>query len=468
MKDIRIADVTLKEFGKDSEQISFREKVETAKLLYKMGVNVIETAKIANLKTDTLFLHTIAPLVGETVIACPVGLSEEELKATVKALGCAKRARLQVSVPTSTVQMEYICHMKPKALIEALEKQLKLAASLCDDVEFSAEDATRSETEFLSAAVKTAISCGVKTVTLCDSAGVMLPDEFSALLKDLYAAVPELKSITLSVECSDKLALGVAAALAAISAGAGQVKASVARGDSVSLLSIGEVLRIKGDSVGIKATLNHSVLAHSVRMLEETLNGKRSATTPFDYGVAPVSESFTIGKEDDINTVSKYILSLGYELSEEDIAKVYERVQRLTTTKNIGAKELDAAVASSALQVTPTYKLISYVINSGNVMIPTAAIVLEKDGESLRGISFGDGPVDAAFLALEKITGRHYELDDYQIQPVTEGREAVADALVKLRASGKLYSGRGISTDVIGASIRAYLNALNKICFENS
>ncbi len=467
MKQIGISDITLREYRKQGEQLSFREKVETAKALSRIGVNVIETAKLESLRTDTLFLHTIAPLVGESVIACPVGLSEDELRATCDALKCAKHPRVIVSVPTSTVQMEFLCHKKPKAMLEALDKQLRAATALCADVEFAALDATRSEPEFLSAAVKTAIDAGVGTVTLCDSAGAMLPEEFAAFVRGLYSAVPELSEVSLSVECSDKLAMGVAIILAAIGAGAVQIKCGVCCKEIPELLAVSNVFRARADALGITSSLKGELLEHTAGKITEALTGKRSATTPFENGVR-AGEDFSLARTDDINTVSRYVSLLGYELSEEDLAHVYERFLQLAEKKHIGAKELDAIVASSALQVRPTYTLTSYVINSGNVLSATANIELTRDGQPLRGISLGDGPIDAAFLAIEQIVGHHYELDDFQIQAVTEGREAVGEALVKLRASGKLYSGRGISTDIIGASIHAYINALNKICFENA
>ena len=166
-----------------------------------------------------------------------------------------------------------------------------------------------------------------------------------------------------------------------------------------------------------------------------------------------------------VSTVSAAVRKLGYDLSEEDDERVFEAFRRVAAKKPVGAKELDAIVASSALQVPATYKLISYVINSGNVITASAHIELEKDGEKLSGIALGDGPIDAAFLAVEKILGHHFELDDFQIQAVTEGREAMGSALVKLRDNGKLYSGNGISTDIIGAAVRAYINALNKIVY---
>ena len=158
---------------------------------------------------------------------------------------------------------------------------------------------------------------------------------------------------------------------------------------------------------------------------------------------------------------------MGYDLSEEDGAKVYEAFKVIAAKKEkVGAKELDAIVASAAMQVPPTYKLDSYVVTSGNTISATAHMKLFKLDKTVEGVSLGDGPIDASFLAIEQITGHHYELDDFQIQSVTEGREAMGQTVVKLRSEGKVYSGRGISTDIVGASILAYINALNKIVYE--
>ena len=159
---------------------------------------------------------------------------------------------------------------------------------------------------------------------------------------------------------------------------------------------------------------------------------------------------------------------MGYDLSEEDTAKVYEAFRRIADKKHfVGVKELEAIVATSAFQVPSTYRIDQYVVTNGNRVAAMANITLERDGKKLQGVSMGDGPVDAAFLAIEQIIGHHYELDDFQIQTVTEGREAMGSALVKLRSGGRLYSGNGISTDIIGASIRAYISALNKIVYES-
>ena len=158
---------------------------------------------------------------------------------------------------------------------------------------------------------------------------------------------------------------------------------------------------------------------------------------------------------------------LGYELSDEDKPKVYDAFQAIAAKKEkVGIRELDAIVAAAAMQVPSAYRLDTYVINAGNTIASSAHMRLIRDEAVLEGVCLGDGPIDAAFLAIESITGRHYELDDFQIQAVTEGREAMGQTIVRLRSNGKLYSGRGISTDIVCASIHAYLSALNKIVYE--
>ena len=160
---------------------------------------------------------------------------------------------------------------------------------------------------------------------------------------------------------------------------------------------------------------------------------------------------------------------LGYELSDEDVGKVYDEFKKLTAKKEvIDEKELEAVIASTAMQVPSTYHLVNYVVNSGNIIPATANVTLEKDGEKFTGVSTGDGPIDAAFHAIEQVIGHHYELDDFQVHAVTKGRGAVGSSIIRLRADGKLYPGNGVSTDIVGACIRAYINALNKIVYEEN
>jgi 2-isopropylmalate synthase len=170
---------------------------------------------------------------------------------------------------------------------------------------------------------------------------------------------------------------------------------------------------------------------------------------------------------DDLSAVSEAVKKLGYDLSDEETTKVYNAFMAIAGKREtVSLKELDVIVASSAMQVPSTYKLDTYVITSGNTISATAHIKLTKNGAPVEGVYIGDGSIDAAFQAIEKITGCHYELDDFQLQAVTEGREAMGQTVVKLRSAGKVYSGRGISTDIVGAGIQAYLSALNKIIYE--
>ena len=165
--------------------------------------------------------------------------------------------------------------------------------------------------------------------------------------------------------------------------------------------------------------------------------------------------------------VSEAVKALGYDLDGDDEKKVYDAVKRLTEKKSsIGAKELEAVVASSAMQVPATYTLKSYVSTISHMVNAVSNVILEDENGTLSGVATGDGPIDSAFKAIETCIGHHYELDDFQIQAVTEGKEGLGSALVRLRSSGRLYSGNGLSTDICGASIRAYINALNKIAYE--
>ena len=187
----------------------------------------------------------------------------------------------------------------------------------------------------------------------------------------------------------------------------------------------------------------------------------------FDNGVREEDVGIYLTEHDDITGVLKAVERLGYDLSEEDGVKVYEAFRSIAAKKEkVSSRELDAIVASAAMQVPSAYVLDTYVITAGNTISATAHLKLRKNGTPMEGACIGDGPIDAAFLAIESITGCHYELDDFQIQAVTEGREAMGQTVVKLRWGGKLYSGRGISTDIVGASIHAYISALNKIVYE--
>ncbi|MBQ4625836.1 MAG: hypothetical protein IJB45_01130 [Clostridia bacterium] len=469
MKKITIADATLREGSHRGElALSFKEKLEIAKLLDNLNVDVIEAAPIVDEKIDTLVLRTISPLLKNSILSCPVGSTLEEADRAMSSISSAKKPRLLVSLPVSTVQMEYLCHKKPAAMLELIGSLTAHCASICSDVEFAAVDATRAEKDYLFEAVKTAIANGAKTVTLCDTAGALLPSEFGILMDELYEAVPELKNIALCAECSNALDMANACVFSCIGAGATQIKTCVGSAALPSLESVMKALQVKGHTLDVSYDVNSMAINSSANKILRITNTRHNENSPFENGVGGSAGNVLLDTTADIAKVSNAIVTLGYELSEDDTAKVFEAFGNLAGKKQIGGKELDAIVATVAHQVPPTYRLQSYVINSGNIISSTANIVLEKGSRTLKAVAIGDGPIDAAFLSIEQVIGHHYELDDFQIQSVTEGREAMGEALVKLRSNGKVYSGKGISTDIIGASIIAYLNALNKIVYEES
>ena len=466
MERIRISDMTMKQGGKESA-LSFKEKIELAKLLDKLGISVIEVEGIQNARIDALRIKSIAMAVKESVVAVPVQLNPESVQASWNAVSQAKHPRLQVCAPVSSVQMEYLHHKKPDAMKAAIAETVAAACGVCKDVEFVADDATRSDPAFVYEVIAAAIEAGAKTVTVCDTAGSMLPDEFAAFVSGIYENVPALKEITLGVACSDQLSMADSCAIAAVRAGAREVKAAAYRLDAVSLPNVAKVLSAKGDAFGVTCSVRTTQMKRITDQIAWMFETGKSKNSPFDNGVQDEDAGVYLTAHDDMAAVLKTAQRLGYDLSEEDGAKVYEAFKAIAAKKEkVSARELDAIVASAAMQVPPTYQLDTYVITAGNTISSTAHLKIAKNGAMLEGVSVGDGPIDAAFLAIERITGEHYELDDFQIQAVTEGREAMGQTVVKLRASGKVFSGRGISTDIVGASIRAYINALNKIVYE--
>jgi len=471
VKTIRIVDVTLRESAlSPGEAMSFKEKLEVAKQLDKLKVDVVELPPLGDAASDSLLVRSIAATLQRATVSCPAGLTAAEADRAWAAVKNAKSPRLHVIAPTSIVQMEYHAGMKPDKLLAAAKAQVAYCRTLCPDVEFSAEDATRSDVDFLTEVLAAAVEAGAATVTVCDSASAMLPQEFGAFVHELVARVPTLKDVTLSVQCGNDLKMAAANSFAAIAEGAEQIKTALSSAHSTALPTVTRAIQLKGVETGLACRVKNTEL-HRVLGQLRYLNAEKSETSPFDAGVADTTErdSISLDASADVGSIASVCARLGYELSEEDVGKVYEAFQSIAAKKqHVGGKELEAIVASAALQAPPTYRLVSFVINSGNLMNATSHVVLEKDGRALQGVCLGDGPIDASFLAIEQIIGRHYELDDFQIQAVTEGREAMGDALVKLRAGGKLYSGRGISTDIVGASIHAYINALNKIAYEES
>jgi 2-isopropylmalate synthase len=347
-------------------------------------------------------------------------------------------------------------------MLEWIDKVIKMAKEGCEDVEFSAIDATRAEKEFLREALTAAVNAGATSVSVCDNAAEMLPDDFAAFTEEIisYASVP------VGVRCANLNGLSTAAAILSVRHGAQVVKTNVDGGDT-PLETFSAMVRSCGNNYGFTFGLRYTELNRIIGQIHRITDVAKNEKSALSLA-GSTDNSIHLDKNDSREDIMSAAAALGYDLSEEDQKNVYDEFLRVAEKKNIGAKELDAIIASAALQVPSTYTLESYVINSSNVITSSAQIALVRDGNLVQGICMGDGPIDAAFLTVEQIIGHHYELDDFQIQSVTEGKEAMGSAIVKLRNDGKLYSGTGISTDIIGASIKAYLNAVNKIIYEET
>ena len=463
MQHIIISDATMKQ-NCEELRLSFKEKIELAKLLDKLNVDLIELDAIQNPRIDSLLIKSIVSAVNDSRIAVPVELlNNENIERTWSVLKNAKNPRLQVCASTSAVQIEYLFHKKPDAMLDAISRTVSACKALCPDVEFVAGDATRSESDFLAQAINAAISAGATTVTLCDTAGEMLPSEFAAFIKEQYEYVPNLRDVTLGVCCANTISMADACAVMAAAQGAGQLRVAAYTTTEASLSNVIRIINAKSDALNACIGLNTTQLSRIEAQINRLCNTGKSqvASTTSD------DDCIFLTAHDTLEDISSAIIKLGYDLSEDDIQKVYTSFKHIASKKeNVSYKELDAIVASSAMQVPATYKLDTYVITSGNTISATAHIKIIKNDKTVEGVYMGDGSIDAAFKTIETITGCHYELDDFQLQAVTEGREAMGQTVVKLRSGGKVYSGRGISTDIVGAGIQAYLSALNKIVYE--
>jgi 2-isopropylmalate synthase len=468
MKKLAVADATLRACEHADNALGFKEKIEIFKQLDRLCVDVIETAPVSKGRSDVLFLHAIAPLSQKCVISCAMPLDETMLELTVEAVQKAAKPRINIFAPVSAVQMEYQCHKKPEAVLEKIAAVTALVRERGIETEVSFTDATRAEHDFLCAAVKAAIAAGAQVITLCDTAGTMLPEELFDFISKLRQDVPEVTQVTLSVECSDVLHIAPACAIACLRAGVTQFKTAIGVSEMLPLQALADLMKVRGDSLGVSASLNRTAGASIIATVEELIQGKFT-TAPERKASSEHGGDWKLSSADDMAAIGIAVKKLGYELSAEDLSNVYKEFQRISSKKElVTPKDLDAIVATTAVQVPPTYTLKNFVITCGNTVTSMAHVVLLKNGEEVEGFSTGDGPIDAAFLSIENIAGRHFELDDFQITAVTEGREAVGSGVVRLRSNGKLYSGKGISTDVIGAGIRAFIAALNKICYEEN
>ena len=459
MKNIMVTDVTLKKLaGERSVALLFREKTAIAACADSIGAAAVELAPIKSVREDHIIYKTIAKNTKDAVVAIPVGFSCEEVQTAYEAIKDAAHPRLQIELPTSTVVMEYSYHVKGEKMLEKIAELVRTAKELCEDVEFSALDATRAERDFLCAAARAAEECGATLVSFSDDGGVAMPEDIA----DITRALKDAVSVPVVAAPSDAISMGVACAIAAIRAGADGVKCAMAGEDALITGKLADAMRVCESAIAAKSGLNNTKIHASIAKLLESISHDALETE----GNA-ADKKILLDSDSTISDVAAAATTLGYELSEADTGEVLRAVRAVCEKKDtVGAKELEAIIAVSAMQTPSTYHLESYNTTSSNVNASMSGVTLRVGEEKVSGVSMGDGPIDSAFRAIEQCIGHHYELDDFRLQSVTEGKGALGQAIVRLRNNGRLYSGSGISADIVAASIRAYINALNKIVYE--
>ena len=462
MRKIEIVDVTLKKLSEEREvSLLFREKSAIASGAEELGANVIELPAVKNYREDSIIYKSIAQNVNSATLSIPVGFTKESVLSAWECVKTAKKPRLQVELPVSTIQMEYVYHVKQDKMLAKIGELVKEAKSLSSDVEFSALDATRASVDFLISAVKEAEKSGATIVSICDNSGTLMPEEVANLVEKVINSV----SIPVYLQVSNRIKMGVASAIASISKGVHGLKCAMIGNDVLLAGEISDAMSVFGASAGGEIQLKSTKIHTSIDDLISKISHKDyNSASEVDEG-----KKILLDEQSTLADVMSSAVSLGYDLSDADCGKVYKALITVCEKRGtVGAKEFEALIASNAMQAPSTYHFESYTTTSSNVSKSMSQVTLKCGEEIICGVSSGDGPIDSAFRAIEQCIGYHYELDDFEVQSVTEGKEALGSALVRLRNNGKLYSGNGTSTDIIGASIRAYINAINKIVAEEA
>ncbi len=495
-KIIKIFDTTLRD-GEQSPgcSMNLKEKIQMAKQLESLKVDVIEAGFAAASEGDLESIREISKAVENCTVASLARANKDDIDKAWKSLSEAKYPRIHTFIATSPIHMEYKLKMTPQEVLKQVEEMVTYAKSYCDDVEFSAEDATRTEIEFLAEIVKTAIKSGAKTINIPDTVGYTTPDEFYELLTNLIERCPELKEVNLSVHCHNDLGLGVANSIAAIKAGANQIECTVngigERAGNAALEEIVMVLETRKDVFGAatnietkqlyrssqlltritgvkvqpnKAIVGENAFAHEAGIHQHgVLNNKETYEIMTPESIGLNKNKLVLGKHSGRHAFKDKIESMGYKLTSEEINEAFRRFKEVADKKKeVFDRDIDAIISRQTAGAEERYNLVRFVINSGNSITSTAAVKILLEGKEIEKVAIGDGPIDAAFNAIEEISGTKLKLEDYSLSSVTEGKDALGDAVVKLRENGSIYVGRGLSTDVVEASVKAYINALNK------
>ncbi len=497
MRRIIIFDTTLRD-GEQAPGASLTppEKVEIAKQLARLGVDVIEGGFPYASPGDAVAVKAIAQTIKGPVIAALARSLPGDIDAAAKALAPAKKKRIHVFLATSPIHRKYKLHKAQAEILRQAVWAVKYAKKYSRDVEFSPEDASRTEPEFLHQVLEAVIDAGATTVNIPDTVGFAIPDEFGRLIKGIINEVPNIDRVVVSVHCHNDLGLSVPNSLAAIANGAGQVECTIngigERAGNASLEEIVMSLKIRQDfyraATGIDTRQIHktsrlvSSLTGMIVQPNKAIVGEnafRHESGIHQDGVLKHAKTYEIMRPEDVGLSASILVlgklsgrhafvrrlsALGFRLSKAEADRAFARFKQLADKKKeIFDEDLAAIVEDELTAAQETYKLVYVHTASGSDTVPTATIRLSKEGKTIQDAATGDGPVDACYKTINRMTGLSPELADYTLHSVTKGRDALGEVSVKLRHKGLEVTGRGTSTDIIEASAKAYVAALNKL-----
>ncbi|OGC24863.1 2-isopropylmalate synthase [candidate division WOR-1 bacterium RIFOXYB2_FULL_42_35] len=500
-RTIKIFDTTLR----DGEQcpgasLNPEEKLEIARQLAKLNVDVIEAGFAIASQGDFEAIKTIAQQIKGPAICSLARCKKEDIMRAWDAVSYSDKPMIHAFLATSPVHMAKKLKMTPAQVLKAAQEMVALAASLCPFVEFSPEDAGRSEHKFLYKVVAAVIEAGAKTVNIPDTVGYTTPWEFAQLIENVIQNVPAIKkkNIIISVHVHNDLGLAVANSLAAVKAGANQVECTInGIGERAGNASLEEVVmgintrksffdcktniktkeiyktsRLVSNLTGMmvqpnKAIVGANAFAHEAGIHQHGMLQDRTTyeiMKPEDIGLT--ESKIVLGKHSGRFALQKKLKEMGYALDKEGLEKAYQRFLTIADKKkDVSERDLEIIVAEEVYVVPEDYTIESIEINSGTKTIPEATVTLLYQGKAIKKVANGAGPVDAVYKAIEQLTKVKAALVDYSIQAITGGTDALGEVIVRIKDKDKIYVGHGADTDVIVASGKAYLAAINRLLY---
>jgi 2-isopropylmalate synthase len=495
---VQIFDTTLRD-GEQSPGISLgvREKLEIAEQLQRLGVDIIEAGFPATSQGDFEAVGQIAAKSDRAIVCALARARADDIDRAWDAVKGAARPRIHTFISTSDIHLEHQLH-KTREQVHAMAREaVARARSYCDDVEFSPMDATRSDTAFLYSVLEAAIEEGAGVLNIPDTVGYSIPEEFAALIAGIRENVKGIDRVVISVHCHNDLGLAVANSLAAVEAGARQVECAVnglgERAGNASLEEIVMTLKVRHDLLRLTTAINSTEISRTSRLVSlltgypvqpnKAIVGKnafahesgihqdgvlkeRATYEIMDASsVGLVESDIVLGKHSGRHALSEQLERLGYYLGEEELNQAFKRFKELADKKSsLSGEDIEAIALEYIRTEGQEWKLTAYEVHSGGKEAPpSATITLEREEERITERAIGDGMVDAACKAIRSALNIDAKLYSFTVEAITEGLDSLGDVTVQLDIGDRRVVGRGVSTDIVEASARAYLNAVNKV-----